>query len=427
MALDNTFLQDYQASQGDFGTVPGLAGLSPAQAIQQPQVPQAPIVSPQLQQPKQVTPLEEFGNHPMMQFYTQWKGASNEKRKTAEIKIAQDYPNPGAMGLPPVPGVEPKVDKETGKPEADPSAWGKFMKFIDSNPKYLLDIGATLLAPRSSTQSEFSHIASGLLSATNRLEQRKLAAAKEALDTRKTEGEIDLNKANAEAARRPKGAANAKLQRSKEYAAALRQEFPDLFPTDSGALLAAETQLAGKQTSYDKFVSKFTSDNLVFFNSDPVAAGKAAKMAASTLGLEPTQSLEDMEAGQRTAAIRKDPNLLYDYLKKNYPQATHEQIQARVKTAAGKEATRSGKDKKAPKKAPKATSPKAKTPTGEKKAIPKAKLDSDKRQLGAQERRAYMATLGSRSKAELQTYLENNRTALSSTQRIKLRRIIKSK
>lgn len=358
MALDESVFADLQAAQGDFGSTPtaGVAGFPQGQVpLAQPQV---PTLTPPAQQAVQTNPADEMAQHPVFQFYDQWKKSSPEMRKTAEAKISADFPSPEAMGLPPTPGVTPKVDKETGKPQADPSSWGKFMKFIDSNPKMLLDLGATLLGPKKAGQSDFSHMVSGLQGATARMEQRRRDKTALDLSTKKTEAgiagtealtsetpsKIALREAQAKKALRPTGKAD-KTLRAKQYANALRQNYPDLFATDAKALIKAEEMLAGKQTSYDKFVSKFVSDNLVFFGNDPVKAGEAAKLAAGTLGLEATQSLEDMDKAQQAAAIKKNPNLLYDYLAKTYPEATHEQIQAKVKAVAGKASTRKSKTK----------------------------------------------------------------------------------
>lgn len=431
MAIDNSILDIYAGAQGTVPTA-GVAGFPQGQVpLTAPQV----IPPPQVEQAQQANPLEEVGEHPVFQFYDQWKKSSPEMRKTAEERLRKDFPNPRAMGLPdPTADVESEAlaRKEGKDVKEDKGAWGKFMKFIDSNPKFLLDLGASLLAPRRAGVSQASAIASGLQSATQRLEQRKAASAKTALETKKTEAElgkipseIELNLARAEEARRGKAPGD-KTQRTKNYADALRVQFPDLFPDASSALLAAEGQLSGKSKQRAKFLSDFTKDNLIFFDNDPVKAAEAAELAADTLGLARTQSLESMESGQRAAAVKKDPNLLYDYLQKTYPQATHEQIQEKVKQTAGKVATRKAPKAKAVPKAAITRTPT--TPVKKEQAVKTApKAGEDKRQLGAQERRAYMAGIAGKSKEELQEYLAANKTSLSSTQRIKLRRAIKNK
>lgn len=450
MALDESVFANYQAAQGDFGAVPGIV---PQGIPQTPQTPQIPVGGPQVAQAPQApqSDIQALQGHPLVQAFGAWKTASTAKREEGSKKLFEQFgPVKGVIGADPTEDAvaeawmqkkaveDRKAGKET-KEKPPKNTWNKFMKYLDDNPQFLLDLGSSLLAPRSAGVSDLSHIASGLSGAVGRLGARKAATQKGALATRKAQAdiastqadvgkvpsEIELNKARAEAARRGKTPAG-KAQRTKNYADALRVQFPDLFPDASSALLAAEGQLSGKSKQRDKFLSDFTKDNLIFFDNDPVAAAQAAELAADTLGLPKTQSLESMEAGQRAAAVKKDPNLLYDYLAKTYPQATHEQIQAKVKQTAGKEATRKA-PKPAKAKAPEQVRALAPAVAPVAAAAPVTTPTKDKRQMGAQERRAYMVGIANRSKEELQAYLAANKKALSSTQRIKLRRAIKNK
>lgn len=192
MAIDDSVFADYAAAQGDFGGAfapppqqQGMGGVAQVAPMAQPGA------MPVTQAQAAPNPIEEVSNHPFFQFFNQWKGSSKEKQKTAIARLSQDFPNPGAMGLPVDQAVigEPKIDKDTNKPVPDPSSWDKFIKFADSNPQFLLELGAKLLAPRQAGASQAGHIAAGLSTSFANLQQRKAAAAAAQLKGAKTQAE----------------------------------------------------------------------------------------------------------------------------------------------------------------------------------------------------------------------------------------------
>jgi len=212
MSEHSPLFQEYAAKESDFAgygvqgqpQAPGIASLPP----QQPVPEFGGTVAEQL--PAQ-NPMVQIQNDPLVQLFGQWKGSSAEKRKTAMARISQDFANPLVAGFPYDASVLGNPKEQEGKAVPDPSSWEKFMKFIDGNPQFLLDLGAKLLAPRPAGTSQFGNIAGAYSGAMQRLEQRKAAAAKTKLaagkttadtletlaDTSKVPSEIALNKANA--------------------------------------------------------------------------------------------------------------------------------------------------------------------------------------------------------------------------------------
>lgn len=211
MSLHN-ILNDYSAANGDFGGGTGTFQAAPPPQI--PQVPQAPIVTPGLQQ--QVgqqaapqNPLAGVADSPLFQFIDQWKKSSPEMKKSAEAKIEADLGSPKqAFGvqtpqddLDEALTAKKKVEAEKlGKTVADkgekPGGWGRFMKYIDANPQFLLDVASKLLAPRDATQSDLGFAVGGINTAVQAAEARRAASAKSGLEGQKTAAEIGQIKAD---------------------------------------------------------------------------------------------------------------------------------------------------------------------------------------------------------------------------------------
>lgn len=198
MALDESVFADYAAARGDFGDAPpsGIAGFP--QGLQQAPV-AVPQAVPQIQQTQELDTLSAAKNHPVFQFYDKWKKSSPEMRKNAEMKIGLDFPGgPRDMGLPdPTADVagEAAARKEGKDIKQDKGTWGKFMKYIDSNPQFLLDLGARLLAPRGGGQSDLGFAVKGLSEAVGAASGRRAAEAKAGLEGQKTLAEIAQTKA----------------------------------------------------------------------------------------------------------------------------------------------------------------------------------------------------------------------------------------
>ena len=355
MAIDESVFADYNAAIAptqDFG----IAGFqSPQQALQAPQVQAVPPIAPVGQQAQQANPLQEVGNHPVFQFYDQWKKSSPEMRKNAERKIAVDFPGgPRDMGLPdPTADVEGEaLARKEGKDiKQDKGSWGKFMKFIDSNPKFLLDLGAQLLAPRKPGQSQMGAVASGLLGATNRLEARKAAAKKVGLETRKTEA--DISKVEAEVGRIPseieknfsiayknyqdakgKGKAAAGVQLLDTITESLWATGKDTkFTTKDEAKIAAQRMITGKASPEEKAYYDFMIENAIL----DVTPGEAKEMLA---GAPSEVNIRAQEEGkQRRQQAREtllaDPVKLEAFVRKNNPNMNDAQVTARMSLLKG--------------------------------------------------------------------------------------------
>ena len=330
MPLDESIFADYAAAQGDFGSVPGIgvAGFQqPVQAAPQP-IPQVP---PQVQQAQQApNPIEEVGNHPVFQFYDQWKKSSPEMRKQAEKKLTADFPNPRAMGLPdPTADIEAEaIAQKEGKPiKPDKGAWGKFMTFIDSNPKFLLDLGAQLLAPRRGGVSSAGQIASGLHGAMGRLDARKAAATKAALEGRKTEAEIGkleattsespskitLNLARAFKAQNDATSANlpaANVQLLNSITDALWKTGEGTsFQTVEEARIAGQQMISGKGTPEQMAYYKYMTENAIL--------GATPEQAESMLSGAPSLTNIRQQAEQETAQAQAQTTAAQNFVKQH--------------------------------------------------------------------------------------------------------------
>lgn len=332
MPLDDSIFADYTAAQGDFGAVPGVnvAGFpQPVQAIPQ-QLPQAAPGIPPIQQAPGLDTLSEVGQHPVFQFYDQWKKSSPEMRKSAERKIALDFPGgPRDMGLPdPTADVagEATARKEGKEVKQDKGAWGKFMKFIDGNPKFLLDLGASLLAPRRAGVSQASHIATGLQGAVARLDASKAAATKAALEGRKTEAEtkklkatasespskIALNLAKAFKATKDATSANlpaANVQLLNSITDALwKTGEGTTFKTIEEARIAGQQMISGKGTPEQMAYYKYMTENAIL-GATPEQADAMLKNAPSLTnirqGVEQEEAAKQVQITQAQAIVKQ--------------------------------------------------------------------------------------------------------------------------
>ena len=208
MAKHSPLFLNYAQQQQDFsGAFPApqgqaFEGAAPqgvslaALPITQPQG--APAFMPGNASVQEPDPLQEVAQNPFFQFYNMYKGSSKEKQKVAIARLAQDVKNPLEMGLPYDEAVFGEVAKDpNGQNKADPSAWKRFIDFVDGNPQFLLDLGAQLLAPRQQGTSQLGAIASALSGATARLAQRRAAAEKGKLEGRVAEAGIEKTLAEA--------------------------------------------------------------------------------------------------------------------------------------------------------------------------------------------------------------------------------------
>lgn len=366
MAFHSPVFQNYAALQGDFGgafTAPqaptGIANIPPALGVPEfggvnqfggANAGQLPVEDP----------LAEIKNHPVFQFFNQWKGSSNEKRKTAVARLSQDFASPEAMGLPLPPGVEAKgLDKETGKATPDPSAWDKFMKFADSNPQFLLDLGAQLLAPRKQGVSQLGAIASGLAGATERLGQRRAATRKEGLAGAKTQADIastvaDTSKVPAEIgllqAQTQKALADSynsklpagKVQMLDSITDSIWKEFGgklDSIKTKDAAKLQALEFIEGRGLEQIKaFLSQVSDTAFIAGTDQAVKDALEAQKAIPKTGVAALR--EEKERKTRLAAFRKNllanPERLDAWVRQQNPGLPEEAIQAKVRAFGGK-------------------------------------------------------------------------------------------
>jgi len=338
MPLDESIFADYAAAQGDFGPA---ALPAPPQAMPNIPIPQSPVAGMEFQGPTggQVAgqaqqavsnSLEEVGNHPVFQFYDQWKKSSPEMRKQAEKKLSADFPNPRAMGLfDPTADVEAEAAarKEGKEVKKDKGAWGKFMKFIDSNPRFLLDLGAQLLAPRRGGQSQAGQIASGLHGAMQRLDTRKAAATQTALEGRKTEAEISgikatasespskitLNLARAFKAQNDATGANlpaANVQLLNSITDALWKTGEGTsFNTIEEARIAGQQMISGKGTPEQMAYYKYMTENAIL--------GATPEQAESMLSGAPSLTNIRQQAEQETAQAQAQTTAAQNFVKQH--------------------------------------------------------------------------------------------------------------
>lgn len=196
MALDESVFGDYAAMTQD---------------AMLPESPKLPINVPQLpmqQQAQAVDPLTEVKEHPIMQFYTKWKGASPEKRKIAEDRLFADVgPVDAALGTDPTVSAEEKANEAMRKIAAQKSGteykpkekvqnrWGKFMKRMDENPTEMLEFMARLMGPRKRGVGGAAHALQAGVDTLASARQRRAAEAKAKLEAAKAGADIGLTKA----------------------------------------------------------------------------------------------------------------------------------------------------------------------------------------------------------------------------------------
>lgn len=364
MALDESVFADYAAARGDFGSVPGVQAPVAPQPMQVPQAPaQAPApqmsqLGPRIQPQPERDTLGEFMQHPIAQFANQWKNASPEKRKQAEDRIFADLGNPENMiGIDVLKTAEERANealeqikaKKEGMPvkksEKVKNKWGKFMQFVDSNPQFLLELGAKLLAPRASNVSSMSHIASGLSSSMAALNARKAATQKAALEGQKTQAEtgklrgetskipseIQLNVSKAYKNYQDAKSSN-KPAAKVEYLDALTDAFyatgkETLYKTREEAKIAASRAQLGhgspeEQAVYDMLTASTESIS--------ITGKEAMKQVSDVSGkMSPTGQIDSIVEARIIA------NNLYAQLKKSRPNAPDALLQQVVKEQTG--------------------------------------------------------------------------------------------
>ena len=481
MAFDSPVFKDYVAKQGDFNAPYPQADVVQAQVglgalpIQQPQIPGIPAPGAAFQPGggaiPEPNPAQEIAQNPFFQFYNMYKGSSKEKQNTAIARLAQDYNNPLEMGLPydEITMGEVKKKKDTGENEPDPSAWKRFLNFVDSNPQFLLDLGAQLLAPRPAGQSQLGAIASALQGATQRLAKRRADAKASALETQKVKADIastvaDTSKVASEIAVNESQAvknlreayAGKQPAEKVQILDKLQNSLWNTYGTGENAVIGSKDEarliafdyMEGRDTERLKAFLKFAGDN-AFLTGIPTAIADAQAMQdAAPKGV--VAGLDAKKAAKKRAkeieAERKkllsDPNKLRAYLKKQAPNMPDEAIEARMqqlqKEWGGK--VKSGKVVSSTKKPaastdkPAASTDKPVKTTPQVKDVGKAYLDAPKimkeqaAKRAAEKKRLDTAIKGLQGKSaeEIRTFRKKNWQKLTYRQKFKISALLRT-